>query len=118
MRVLPYGHDKALKNKIHLVMELVSTGRFAALVSGLASGLGHSTTRAALIHLHGGDQRQRAIAEIVSDMVRSALDSQPPAGSGIRPEITAREPDLSGQCADNPGGHPPLEYVQGNGAAQ
>ena len=41
-----------------------------------------------------------------------------PAGSSIRPETTAREPDLSGQRAGNPGGHPPLEYVQGNGAAQ
>jgi hypothetical protein len=39
--------------------------------------MGHSTTRAALIYLHGGDQRQRAIAETVSDMVRSALGSQP-----------------------------------------
>jgi hypothetical protein len=28
------------------------------------------------------------------------------------------ESDLSGQRAGNPGGHPPLEYVQGNGAAQ
>ncbi len=98
--------------------KLVSTGTFAALVSGLASGLGYSTTRAALIYLHGGDQRQRAIAETVSDMVRSALESKPPAGSGIRPETTAREPDLSGQRAGNPGGHPPLQYVQGNGAAQ
>jgi integrase len=43
----------------------------------LMERMGHSTTRAALIHLHGGDQRQRAIAETVSDMVRSALGSQP-----------------------------------------
>ena len=32
--------------------------------------------------------------------------------------ITAREPDLSSQRAGDPGGHPPLEYVQRNGAAQ
>jgi hypothetical protein len=43
----------------------------------LMERMGHSTTRAALIYLHGGDQRQRANAETVSDMVRSALGSQP-----------------------------------------
>jgi integrase len=43
----------------------------------LMERMGHSTTRAALIYLHGGDQRQRAIADTVSDMVRTTLGSQP-----------------------------------------
>ena len=44
----------------------------------LMERMGHSSTRAALIYLHGGDERQRAIAETVSDMARSALARQPP----------------------------------------
>jgi hypothetical protein len=39
--------------------------------------MGHSSTRAALIYLHGGDQRQRAIADTVSAMVQEALREQP-----------------------------------------
>jgi hypothetical protein len=39
--------------------------------------MGHSSTRAALIYLHGGDERQRAIAETVSDMARKALSGRP-----------------------------------------
>jgi hypothetical protein len=39
--------------------------------------MGHSSTRAALIYLHGGDQRQRAIAGTVSAMVQEALREQP-----------------------------------------
>jgi hypothetical protein len=33
----------------------------------LMERMGHSTTRAALIYLHGGDDRQRALAAGVSD---------------------------------------------------
>lgn len=39
----------------------------------LMERMGHSSTRAALIYLHGGDQRQRVIAELVSDMAQAAL---------------------------------------------
>ena len=39
--------------------------------------MGHSSTRAALIYLHGGDQRQRTIADTVSDMAQQALHEQP-----------------------------------------
>jgi hypothetical protein len=39
--------------------------------------MGHSSTRAALVYLHGGDQRQRAIADTVSDMAQQALHEQP-----------------------------------------
>jgi hypothetical protein len=34
----------------------------------------HSTARAALIYLHGGDQRQREIAQSLSDLVDAELE--------------------------------------------
>jgi integrase len=40
----------------------------------LMERMGHSTTRAALIYLHGGDDRQRVLASGVSDRVRAALE--------------------------------------------
>ncbi len=43
----------------------------------LMERMGHSSTRAALIYLHGGDERQRAIADTVSNMARKALRKQP-----------------------------------------
>ena len=46
----------------------------------LMDRMGHSSTRAALIYLHGGDQRQRAIADTVSAMVQEALREQPAEG--------------------------------------
>jgi hypothetical protein len=45
---------------------------------------GHSSTRAALIYLHGGDQRQRAIADTVRAMVQEALASSLRSGQGRR----------------------------------
>jgi integrase len=51
----------------------------------LMERMGHITTRAALIYLHGGDDRQRALAAGVSDQVRAALQSEGktrPLGSG------------------------------------
>jgi hypothetical protein len=51
----------------------------------LMERMGHSTTRAALIYLHGGDGRQRALAAGVTDQVRAALQSEAktrPLGSG------------------------------------
>jgi len=35
--------------------------------------MGHSTARAALIYLHGSDQRQREIAQALSDLAESEL---------------------------------------------
>jgi hypothetical protein len=35
--------------------------------------MGHSSTKAALIYLHGGDERQRVIAEAIDDLARRAL---------------------------------------------
>jgi hypothetical protein len=46
--------------------------------------MSHSSTRAALIYLYGGDQRQRAIAGSVSDMAQQALREQPEHGAEPR----------------------------------
>ena len=35
--------------------------------------MGHSTTRAALIYLHGSDQRQQQIAQALSDLAMAEL---------------------------------------------
>ncbi len=37
--------------------------------------MGHSRTRAALIYLHGSDERQRALADAVSERARTAIPS-------------------------------------------
>ncbi len=34
-------------------------------------GMGHSTTRAALVYLHSREERHRAIASALSDLVRT-----------------------------------------------
>jgi hypothetical protein len=44
-----------------------------------------STTRAALVYLHDTDDRQHAIATVVSDLARPGL-GQPKAPSGGSPE--------------------------------
>jgi hypothetical protein len=35
--------------------------------------MGHSSTKAALIYLHGGYERQRVIAETIDELTRQAL---------------------------------------------
>ena len=37
--------------------------------------MGHASTRAALVYLHDTDDRQRAIATVVSDLARPELGS-------------------------------------------
>jgi integrase len=53
------------------------TANAGANLRELMDRMGHSSARAALIYLHGGDQRQRAIADAVSDMAQEALRDQP-----------------------------------------
>ena len=53
------------------------TANAGANLRELIQRMGHSSTRAALIYLHGGDQRQRIIADAVSDMAPQALHEQP-----------------------------------------
>jgi hypothetical protein len=42
--------------------------------------MGHGTTRAALIYLHGADERQRMLAASVSERARAVLDAGRPDG--------------------------------------
>jgi integrase len=42
----------------------------------LMERMGHSSTKAALIYLHGGEARQRTIAEAVDDLARTALQEE------------------------------------------
>jgi hypothetical protein len=53
------------------------TANAGANLRELTDRMGHSTTRAALIYLHGEDQRQQAIADAVGDMARKALRERP-----------------------------------------
>jgi hypothetical protein len=63
----------------------------------LMERMGHSTTRAALIYLHGGDERQRKLAASVSERARAVLDAGRPDGrSGTD---LARTGDANGQRA-------------------
>jgi hypothetical protein len=50
----------------------------------LMERMGHSTTRAALTYLHAGDQRQRAIAEALSEISKSELKRRGSAQSGTQ----------------------------------
>ena len=56
------------------------TANAGANLRELMQRMGHSSTRAALIYLHGGDQRQRTIADSVSDMARRRYTNSPNAG--------------------------------------
>jgi len=46
--------------------------------------MGHSTARAAMIYLHGSDERQRAIADVISRRAASEFKPQQPNRSGTR----------------------------------
>ena len=53
----------------------VLTANAGANLRELMERMGHSSTKAALIYLHGGEDRQRAIAQAVNDLAREALDT-------------------------------------------
>jgi len=48
--------------------------------------MGHSTARAALIYLHGSDQRQREIAQALSDLAEAEIGrrAKHPKGQAAR----------------------------------
>jgi len=48
--------------------------------------MGHSTARAALIYLHGSDQRQREIAQALSDLAEAEINRRVkrPKGQPVR----------------------------------
>jgi len=61
--------------------DLRHTGNHLAAATGatlreLMGRMGHSSTRAALVYLHGSDARQRAIADRLSKLAQSELDQQ------------------------------------------
>jgi hypothetical protein len=54
--------------------------------------MGHSTARAAMVYLHGGDERQRTIPDAISKRASTELASRSRKGSGTQ---RARNP---GEC--------------------
>jgi integrase len=69
--------------------DLRHTGNVLAANAGaglreLMDRLGHSTTRAALIYLHGSDEQQRAVAEALSQLTTDALNPRPAGRSGTQ----------------------------------
>jgi len=52
--------------------------------------MGHSTTRAALLYLHGSDERQHAVADAMSELTKDALTGQRPRRSGTQHESAGR----------------------------
>ena len=50
----------------------------------LMDRMGHSTTRAALLYLHGSDERQHAVADAMSELAKDALTGQRPRRSGTQ----------------------------------
>jgi len=58
----------------------------------LMDRMGHPTTRAALLYLHGSDERQHAVADAMSELTKHALTGQRPRRSdtqGARKRRTA-----------------------------
>jgi len=55
----------------------------------LMERMGHSTTRAALVYLHGGNERQRQLAASVSENARAALLRPAPSKPGVIESGTA-----------------------------
>jgi hypothetical protein len=53
--------------------------------------MGHVSTRDALVYLHDTDDRQRAIATVISDLARPGLGQQNAPSEGLRRMQRARE---------------------------
>jgi integrase len=69
--------------------DLRHTGNMLAADAGaslreLMDRMGHSTTRAALVYLHGSDERQQAIAEALSKQAADELGRSGPHRSGTQ----------------------------------
>jgi hypothetical protein len=72
------------------VHDLRHTGNTMAADAGanlreLMDRMGHSTTRAAMVYLHGSDKRQQAIAEALSRRAAAELGRSGKRGSGTPP---------------------------------
>jgi len=55
-----------------------------ATLRELMDRMGHSTARAAMVYLHGSDERQRAIADAISRRATSEFGPQRPKRSGTQ----------------------------------
>jgi integrase len=55
-----------------------------ATLRGLMDRMGHSTARAALIYLHGSDQRQREIAQALSELAEAEINRRVKRPKGQR----------------------------------
>ena len=65
-----------------------ATATAGASLRELMARMGHASTRAALVYLHDTDDRQRAIATVISDLARPGL-AHPNAPSEGSPENAA-----------------------------
>jgi hypothetical protein len=61
------------------------TATSGASLRELMAHMGHASTRAALVYLHDTDDRQRAIATVISDLAQPRL-GQPKTPSEGSPE--------------------------------
>jgi hypothetical protein len=63
----------------------IQTATAGASLRELMARMGHASTRAALVYLYDTDDRQRAIAAVISDLARAEL-GHPNAPSEGTPE--------------------------------
>lgn len=55
-----------------------------ATLRELMDRMGHATARAAMIYLHGGDERQQAIADALSELAKGSRERRSPRRSGTQ----------------------------------
>jgi hypothetical protein len=65
----------------HAENHLAAVGR--ATLRELMDRMGHSTSRAALVYLHGSMERQQMIADAISEQARHQMTSRHNTASGL-----------------------------------
>jgi integrase len=66
----------------------ILTATTGASLHELMARMGHASTRAALVYLHDTDDRQRAIATVISDLARPGLGQQNAPSEGTPENAT------------------------------
>jgi integrase len=66
----------------------ILTATAGASLRELMARMGHASTRAALVYLHDTDDRQRAIATVISDLARPGLGQQNAPSEGTPENAT------------------------------
>ena len=99
----PHGRDPRLttlaqqpRAQVTSGYDLRHTGNILTATAGasmreLMVRMGHASTRAALVYLHDTDDRQCAIATVISDLARPGLGSRTRHQGGLRGMQQARE---------------------------